>query len=94
MLADGVLFGVGRALAYGRRTALPSVVGGETGVLVMVVAVALGLGAVVERSPVFFTVVKPAGAGYLVYLGVRAWRDRRSRRQRPQGLSIRPPCGA
>jgi threonine/homoserine/homoserine lactone efflux protein len=73
----GVLFGVGRALAYGRRTALASVVGGETGVFAMAVAVAFGLGAFVERSFVLFAVIKLTGAGYLVYLGVRAWRDRR-----------------
>jgi threonine/homoserine/homoserine lactone efflux protein len=73
----GVLFGVGRALAYGRRTALASMVGGEIGVFVMAVAVAVGLGVFVERSLVLFTLMKLAGAGYLVYLGVRAWRDRR-----------------
>jgi threonine/homoserine/homoserine lactone efflux protein len=73
----GVLFGVGRALAYGRRTALASMVGGEVAVFGMAVAVAFGLGSFVERSLVLFTVIKLAGAGYLVYLGVRAWRDRR-----------------
>jgi threonine/homoserine/homoserine lactone efflux protein len=78
MPGPGVLFGVARALAYGRRTALASVVGGETGVLVMVVAVALGMGTFVERSLVLFTVMKLAGACYLVHLGVRAWRGRRS----------------
>jgi threonine/homoserine/homoserine lactone efflux protein len=46
-------------------------------VYVQVVAVALGVGVVVERSAAVFTVVKLAGAGYLVYLGVRALRHRR-----------------
>lgn len=72
----GVLFAVGRALAYGRRTSLSSVVGGAVAELVMVVVVALGLGALVERSMVVFSVIKFAGAAYLVYLGIRAWRDR------------------
>lgn len=72
----GVLFGVGRALAYGRRTALASMVGGESAVFLMAVAVAFGLGTFVERSLAIFTLIKLAGAGYLVYLGVRAWRDR------------------
>jgi threonine/homoserine/homoserine lactone efflux protein len=73
----GVLFGVGRALTYGRRTALASMAGGETGVFTMVVAVAFGLGTFVEHSLVLFTLMKLTGAGYLVYLGVRALLDRR-----------------
>jgi threonine/homoserine/homoserine lactone efflux protein len=67
-----VLFVVGRALAYGRRTAFVSVVGNEIGALVVVGAVAFGVGAVVERSLAVFTAVKLFGAAYLVFLGVRA----------------------
>lgn len=67
-----VLFVVGRALAYGRRTALASVLGNEAGALVLVAAVALGVGTVVERSVVVFTAIKLCGAAYLVFLGVRA----------------------
>jgi threonine/homoserine/homoserine lactone efflux protein len=71
-----VLFVIGRALAYGRRTALASVVGNEIGALVMAGAVALGIGTLVERSVLLFTLIKLAGAAYLVYLGVRAIRRR------------------
>jgi threonine/homoserine/homoserine lactone efflux protein len=71
-----VLFVVGRALAYGRRTALASVAGNEVGALVAGGAVALGIGTLVERSAAVFTVLKLAGAAYLVYLGVRAFRRR------------------
>ena len=67
-----VLFVVGRALAYGRRTALASVAGNEAGALVLVGAVALGVGTAVERSVPLFTTVKLCGAAYLVFLGVRA----------------------
>ncbi|MFJ9416422.1 LysE family translocator [Streptomyces sp. NPDC101227] len=73
-----VLFVVGRALAQGRRAALTTVAGNTMGAYVLVVAVALGVGAVVERSVVVFTALKLAGAAYLVYLGVKAWRQRRS----------------
>lgn len=71
-----VLFTVGRALALGRRAALSSVAGNAVGAYVLVVAVAFGVGALVERSVVAFTVLKLAGAAYLVYLGVKAWRQR------------------
>jgi threonine/homoserine/homoserine lactone efflux protein len=71
-----VLFVVGRALAQGRRAALTTVVGNTMGAYVLVVAVALGIGSVVERSVLVFTVLKLAGALYLVYLGIKAWRQR------------------
>ena len=73
-----VLFVIGRALAHGRRTALASVAGNAAGVQVVAVSVALGIGTLVQRSDLVFTVVKLAGAGYLVWLGVKAIRHRRS----------------
>ncbi|MET9606186.1 LysE family translocator [Streptomyces sp. NPDC006512] len=71
-----VLFVIGRALAQGRRAALTTVLGNTLGAYVLVVAVALGVGAVVERSVLIFTGLKLIGAAYLVYLGVKAWRQR------------------
>jgi threonine/homoserine/homoserine lactone efflux protein len=73
-----VLFVVGRALAQGRRAALTTVAGNTLGAYLLVVAVALGIGSLVERSVLVFTALKLAGAAYLVYLGVRAWRRRGS----------------
>ena len=73
-----VLFTVGRALTLGRRGALLTVVGNSIGVYVQVLLVAVGLGAIVERSVAAYTIVKFAGAAYLVYLGVQAIRHRRS----------------
>ena len=71
-----VLFVISRGVALGRRAALATVVGNAAGVYVQVVAVALGIGAVVERSATAFTVVKLVGACYLVVLGFRIVRDR------------------
>ncbi|MEU6642995.1 LysE family translocator [Saccharomonospora sp. NPDC046836] len=73
-----VLFTISRALTAGRRDALLTVAGNAVGVYAQVVAVAFGLGTLVERSAIAFTVIKLAGAGYLVFLGVQAWRHRRS----------------
>jgi threonine/homoserine/homoserine lactone efflux protein len=72
-----VLFAVGRALTYGRRTALATVAGNAVGLEVVAVCVALGIGTLVERSVLVFTLVKLAGAGYLIWLGLRAVRQRR-----------------
>jgi threonine/homoserine/homoserine lactone efflux protein len=71
-----VLFVVGRALAYGRRAALASAVGNDTGTFVLASAVALGIGSIVERSLVIFTAMKLAGAAYLIFLGVKAFIQR------------------
>ncbi len=73
-----VMFVVGRALAYGRRTALASVAGNVAGVQTVAMSVALGIGALVQRSELVFTAVKLIGAVYLVWLGVKAIRHRRS----------------
>jgi threonine/homoserine/homoserine lactone efflux protein len=73
-----VLFTISRALTVGRRSALFTVIGNEIGLYVQVVAVAFGVGAVVERSAQILTVVKFAGAAYLVGLGVQAIRHRKS----------------
>ena len=74
----GVLFVIGRALAHGRRTALLSVAGHAAGNWVVAVCVALGVGTVVERSAAVFTAVRLAGAAYLAWLGVQAFRHRNS----------------
>lgn len=71
-----VLFVVGRALAHGRTTALVSVVGNALGSAAVLVLVSLGLGRLVQTSAIAFTVLKVAGAAYLVYLGVQAIRHR------------------
>jgi len=73
-----VLFTVSRALTVGRRAALLTVAGNELGLCVQVVATSFGVGAVVERSAQVITVIKLAGAAWLVYLGVQAIRHRRS----------------
>lgn len=72
-----VLFVIGRSLALGRAGGLLSVLGNALGMLPLVIAVALGIGALVAQSVVVFTVIKLVGAAYLVYLGIQAIRHRR-----------------
>lgn len=73
-----VLFVISRALAYGRRVAVITVAGNTAGAFVLAAAVAVGIGALVASSAVAYTVIRLAGAAYLIYLGVRAIRDRRA----------------
>ncbi len=72
-----VLFVIGRSLSLGRTGGLLSVVGNAVGGLVVVAAVAFGVGVIIAQSVVVFTIVKIAGAGYLMYLGVQAIRHRK-----------------
>lgn len=76
----GVLFTVGRALTLGRRAALLSVLGHTAGVYVALVLVAIGLGTLLAASALALTVVKFAGALYLIYLGIQAIRERKALR--------------
>lgn len=71
-----VLFTIGRALTIGRAGALRSVAGNALGSFVQVVAVAIGVGALVARSAELYAAIKYVGAAYLVFLGVQAFRHR------------------
>jgi threonine/homoserine/homoserine lactone efflux protein len=73
-----VLFVVSRGVALGRRAALATVVGNSGGLALQALLVAIGVGSLLEESEVVFTVVKLAGAAYLVVLGVRMLRERRA----------------
>jgi threonine/homoserine/homoserine lactone efflux protein len=66
-----VLYIVSRSVEQGRIAGLASVCGITTGTLVHVLAAALGLSALLASSALAFAVVKYAGAGYLIYIGVR-----------------------
>lgn len=71
-----VLFTIGRALALGRIGGLLSVLGNALGLLPVIALVALGVGGIVAQSVVLFTILKIAGAAYLIYLGIQAIRHR------------------
>ena len=66
-----VFYIVTRSLAQGRRAGLASMLGVQGGGLVHVVAAAFGVSALIASSAAAFTVVKYAGAAYLVFLGVK-----------------------
>jgi threonine/homoserine/homoserine lactone efflux protein len=67
----GMLYVLSRTLAGGKREGILSSLGTFLGGLVHVIAAAAGLSIVLATSAVAFSVVKYAGAGYLIYLGVR-----------------------
>ncbi len=72
-----VLFIIARAIAWGRKTAVYSVVGNVTGAFLLSVLVALGLGPILQHSSLAYSAVQWGGGTYLIYLGVDALRHRR-----------------
>jgi threonine/homoserine/homoserine lactone efflux protein len=62
---------LGRSIAGGRRVGFLSVLGIATGSIVHTLAAALGLSTLLATSTTAFSIVKFAGAAYLIYLGVR-----------------------
>src|SRR3954471_8678530 len=61
-----------RGVAQGREVALASAWGMCSGLLFHTSLAGVGLSAILARSAMAFSVVKYAGAAYLIYLGVRA----------------------
>ncbi len=78
---------VRRAALHGRRAAVATTIGNETGVIVWAVAAAIGLATVVAASAVVFTAVKLVGAAVLIVMGIAALRHRGDDR----GAEIAPP---
>ena len=78
ILAPGpsVLFVIARAIAWGRRVAVLTVLGNSSGALVLSIIVALGFGPLLSRSELLYAAVQWGGGLYLLFLGIDAWRKR------------------
>ena len=81
------LYIVTRSVAQGRAAGLWSVLGISSGSVVHTLAAAFGLSAILATSAHAFTIVKLAGAGYLVYLGVKMLIERPA----PAAAGVEPP---
>src|SRR3984957_10452968 len=71
-----VLYILARSVEQGRRAGLASASGIATGTLAHVLAATLGLSALLLSSAIAYSVVKYAGAVYLLYLGIKKFRER------------------
>jgi threonine/homoserine/homoserine lactone efflux protein len=73
----GIMYVAAQTLSGGRSSGIAASVGTWFGGLVHVVAGTLGVSALLMTSAEAFTVLKFAGAAYLVWLGIKAWREAR-----------------
>lgn len=72
-----VLFIIARAIAWGRKTAVFTALGNVSGAFILSVFVALGLGPLIQRSNIVYSVIQWCGGAYLLYLGIDALRHRK-----------------
>ena len=71
-----VLFVIARAIAWGRATAVLTVLGNTLGAFVLSTLVALGLGPILQKYDLAYVAVQWGGGLYLIYLGIDAIRKR------------------
>ncbi|AXS78821.1 homoserine/homoserine lactone efflux protein [Dechloromonas sp. HYN0024] len=70
----GAVISMSTGMRHGYWAALMAILGLQTAILIHLLIVALGLGALVAASETAFSVVKFLGAAYLVWLGFQKWR--------------------
>lgn len=72
----GTAWIVAQTVAGGTRRGLQAGLGLETATLIHALAAGLGLSALLAASALAFETLKWAGAAYLIWLGVKAWREK------------------
>lgn len=70
----GAVLSMSVSMRYGCRSALLAILGLQAALLLQLILVALGLGALLAASEAAFGLLKLAGAAYLIWLGVQKWR--------------------
>ncbi|EPN21875.1 lysine exporter protein LysE/YggA, partial [Pseudomonas syringae pv. actinidiae ICMP 19070] len=73
-----VVMALSNSMSHGPARAMIGSLGNALGLMVVATAVTAGLGAVLVASASAFLVLKLAGAGYLIFLGIKQWRNARS----------------
>lgn len=73
---SGAVLSMTHGLAYGVKKTSTTIAGLQLGLAVILLVAGVGVGALLLASATAFTVVKFAGAGYLIWLGFNQWRAR------------------
>ncbi|WP_252177955.1 homoserine/homoserine lactone efflux protein [Endozoicomonas sp. 4G] len=63
------------AIRSGLVRTLPSIMGLQVALILFLIIVAAGLGAILAASETLFTLIKWTGAFYLIFLGIMKWRE-------------------
>lgn len=70
-----VLLVASHSMEHGVRSSVFTILGNISGLFLLSLLSVMGLGALLLYSAAAFTVIKTAGAIYLIYLGIRLWRS-------------------
>lgn len=88
MPGPDILFVMTQGMIRGRKAGIVFAAGLCTGLTVHTTAVSLGVSALLIKSPTAFTVLKFAGAAYLLYLAVKAFLARNEQRLTLPGNNV------
>jgi threonine/homoserine/homoserine lactone efflux protein len=75
-IGPSVILAASNGINFGRKKALAGVFGHVSAVMILALISASGLGLILMASDLAFTIIKYAGAGYLVYIGIAIWRSK------------------
>lgn len=70
-----MLLALSNGIAGGMRAAVWGIVGASVGAAILITVVALGLGSLLAASEWLFNALRVAGVAYLVWLGIKMWRN-------------------
>ena len=73
---NDTIFILSRSIAQGKQAGIMSVLGIATGSIIHTTLAAFGLSVIIAKSIIVFTIIKYAGALYLVYIGYKMLTDR------------------
>ncbi|OON38569.1 homoserine/homoserine lactone efflux protein [Izhakiella australiensis] len=71
---SGAITTMSTGISHGYRGAWIAIAGLQTGLMLLIALVGIGLGAIFSQSLLAFEVLKWAGAAYLFWLGIKQWR--------------------
>ena len=69
---------------HGRKIGIASSLGVCTGSIFHIIAVAIGLSAILVASTILYTIVKYLGALYLIYLGIMSFKNNETKFKNPE----------
>lgn len=72
---SGTVNSISNGISYGTRKSLAAIAGLQVGLAIHIVLVGAGIGALVAKSALAFSVIKWVGVAYLIWLGIQKWRD-------------------
>jgi threonine/homoserine/homoserine lactone efflux protein len=75
-IGPSVILAASNGINFGRKKALAGVFGHISAVMILALISASGLGLILMASDLAFSIIKYAGAGYLVYIGIAIWRSK------------------